>query len=188
MVSRLWVPKMWSCTLTRHDVLASWGPMCRILYRFLTSLARLAVRSGRSKDLEIIVLRHELTVLHRHNDRPALADERLSRRGFLQPTYRSSRCRALSPPTDRTVPTSAVPCCSAPELRRSPQPPSRSPLSGFGADGCGCCHPASDDLKILRASATHGIPNLQGARAVQGSSRCQDVARLGQEDERAVWH
>ena len=49
--------------------------MCRILYRFLASLARLAVRSGRSKDLEIIVLRHQLTVLYRHNDRPALADE-----------------------------------------------------------------------------------------------------------------
>ena len=49
--------------------------MCRVLYRFLASLARLAVRSGRSKDLEIVVLRHQLTVLHRRNDRPALADE-----------------------------------------------------------------------------------------------------------------
>ena len=39
------------------------------------SLARLAVRSGRSKDLEIIVLRHQLTVLRRQNNRPALADE-----------------------------------------------------------------------------------------------------------------
>ena len=29
-----WVPKIWSCALTRHDALASWGPMCRILYRF----------------------------------------------------------------------------------------------------------------------------------------------------------
>ena len=38
--------------------------MCRILNRLLVSLARLAVRSGRSKDLEIIVLRHQLTVLH----------------------------------------------------------------------------------------------------------------------------
>ena len=70
-----WVPKMWSCTLTRHDALASWGPMSRVLYRLLVSLARLAVRSGRSKDLEIIVLRHQLTVLHRQNNRPALADE-----------------------------------------------------------------------------------------------------------------
>ena len=66
---------MWSCALTRHDALASWGPACRILYRLLVSLARLAVHSGRSKDLEIIVLRHQLTVLHRQNDRPARADE-----------------------------------------------------------------------------------------------------------------
>ena len=49
--------------------------MCRVLYRFLVSLARLAVRSGRSKDLKIIVLRHQLTVLHRQNNRPALAEK-----------------------------------------------------------------------------------------------------------------
>ena len=59
----LWVPEIWSCALTRHDALASWGPMCRILYRLLVSLARLAVRLGRSKDLEIIVLRHQIAVL-----------------------------------------------------------------------------------------------------------------------------
>ena len=49
--------------------------MCRVLCRLLVSLARLAVRSGHSKDLEIIVLRHQLTVLRRQNNRPALADE-----------------------------------------------------------------------------------------------------------------
>ena len=38
--------------------------MCRILYRFL---ALLAVRNGRSKDLEIIVLRNQLSMLRRHN-------------------------------------------------------------------------------------------------------------------------
>ncbi|MBT8241799.1 MAG: integrase core domain-containing protein [Acidimicrobiia bacterium] len=38
-------------------------------------LARLAVRSGRSKDLEIIVLRHQLGVLRRQIDRPALNND-----------------------------------------------------------------------------------------------------------------
>ena len=49
--------------------------MCRILCRLIVSLARLAVCSGRLKNLEIIVLRHQLTVLHRQNNRPAFADE-----------------------------------------------------------------------------------------------------------------
>ena len=66
---------MWSCALTRRDALASWEPMFRILYRLLVSLARLTVRSGRSKNLKIIVLRHQLAVLHRRNNRPALAAE-----------------------------------------------------------------------------------------------------------------
>ena len=49
--------------------------MYRILYRFLASLARLSVRSGRSKDIEIIVLRHQLAVLGRQRERPALNDD-----------------------------------------------------------------------------------------------------------------
>ncbi|MCP3911613.1 MAG: hypothetical protein GY713_11720 [Actinomycetia bacterium] len=49
--------------------------MYRILYRFLASLARLAVRSGRSKDIEIITLRHQLAVLGRQHERPALTDD-----------------------------------------------------------------------------------------------------------------
>jgi len=53
----------------------SWAIVFRMLYSFLTSLARLAVRTGRSKDLEIIVLRHENTVLRRQNNRPVLNDD-----------------------------------------------------------------------------------------------------------------
>lgn len=46
-----------------------------IFYQFLSALARLAVRSGRSKDLEIIVLRHQIQVLRREVDRPAVNDD-----------------------------------------------------------------------------------------------------------------
>jgi putative transposase len=57
--------------------------MFRILYRFLTSIARLAVRSGRSKDLEIIVLRHQLAVLGRRDARPAITDDDRSLLGAI---------------------------------------------------------------------------------------------------------
>jgi hypothetical protein len=66
------VPDIRSWALTRHDVLRSSSLVYRILYHFLATLARLAVRSGRSKDLEIIVSRHQLMVLRRQGDRPKL--------------------------------------------------------------------------------------------------------------------
>jgi len=57
--------------------------MFRILYRFLASLTRLAVRSGRSKDLEIIVLRHQLAVLSRRDTRPLITDDDRSLLGVI---------------------------------------------------------------------------------------------------------
>ena len=44
------------------------------MYRLLVALVRLAVRSRRSKDLEIIVLRHQLGVLRRQVNRPQFGD------------------------------------------------------------------------------------------------------------------
>ncbi len=39
--------------------------MYRVLYRLLVAVMSLLVRSGWAKDLEIVVLRHQLTVLRR---------------------------------------------------------------------------------------------------------------------------
>ena len=70
----LWVPGTRPWSLTCGDVGQCWVLVYRILYRFVASLARLAVRAGRSKDLEIVVLRHQLGVLRRQVDRPEFTD------------------------------------------------------------------------------------------------------------------
>jgi len=57
----------------------------RLLYRFLTHLAGLAVRSGRWKDLQIIVLRHENAVLARQVGRPALTEDDRTLHGAIAP-------------------------------------------------------------------------------------------------------
>ena len=49
--------------------------MRRCLYCLIVGLIGLAARSGRSKDLEIIVLRHQVAVLRRQNPRPAIEDD-----------------------------------------------------------------------------------------------------------------
>ena len=69
------------------------------MYRFLASLARLTVRSGRSKDLEIIVLRHQLAVLRGQVDRPELTDADRSLLGAIAAALaRSSRTGWLVTP------------------------------------------------------------------------------------------
>ncbi len=72
-LTSLWVPETLSGGLTRRDGDGCWV-MHRVFYRLLAGLAGLAVRSGRSKDLEIIVLRHQLGVLQRQVERPRLTE------------------------------------------------------------------------------------------------------------------
>ena len=74
-VSTLWVPNTRSGALTCDDAGRCWSLVYRILYRFIAALVRLAMRSGRSLDLEIMVLRHQLAVLRRQIDRPELTDD-----------------------------------------------------------------------------------------------------------------
>ena len=49
--------------------------MQRCLYRLIIGLIGLTVRAGRSKDLEITVLRHQLAILRRQNPKPAIEDD-----------------------------------------------------------------------------------------------------------------
>jgi hypothetical protein len=48
--------------------------MHHVLYRLFVAIVGLLVRSGRAKDLEIVVLRHQLAVLQRQLDRPRLTE------------------------------------------------------------------------------------------------------------------
>jgi transposase InsO family protein len=57
--------------------------MHRVLYRLLAALVTSLVRTGRAKDLEIVVLRHQLAVLRRQIDRPALTEADRSMLGAI---------------------------------------------------------------------------------------------------------
>jgi putative transposase len=47
--------------------------LCYLVLRWLLQLVVLRVRSSEWKDLEIVVLRHELAILRRQTRRPAIA-------------------------------------------------------------------------------------------------------------------
>ena len=47
--------------------------LCYVALRWVLQLAVLRVRSNDFKDLEIVVLRHELAILRRQSRRPAMA-------------------------------------------------------------------------------------------------------------------
>ena len=94
-----------------------------LLVRVLSWLALLA-RSGAAKDVEILVLRHEVAVLRRHNSRPALTwGDRalLSALGRLQSVRASYADRAMC----------ALAVISGPPIRR---------MSAQSSDSTCCAH------------------------------------------------
>lgn len=70
----------------------SWSLMHRVLQRLFVTIVTLLTRSGRDKDLEIIVLRQQLTVLHRQPTRPALTEA--DRNLFLMHSEKLSDAKA----------------------------------------------------------------------------------------------
>jgi putative transposase len=99
--------------------------LCRVL-----SWQALLARSDATKDVEILVLRHEVAVLRRHNARPTLnwADHAvLSALGRLLPTP-LRRLRLVSPRT-RCVGTPASSPAAGPTRDVSPAgPPTSQPI------------------------------------------------------------
>ena len=109
----------------------------RIMYRFLVALVRLAVRSRRSKDLEIIVLRHQLGVLRRQVDRPELTDADRTLLGAIAAALaRPSRAEpgGWSPPTRCCVGTGAASSGTGPN--HSDHRADRRPQQSFADSHC----------------------------------------------------
>jgi hypothetical protein len=102
----------------------------RLLYRLIAALARLAFRSGRSKDLEIIVLRHQLAVLRRQINRPALNDDDRTLLGAIAAALLIEECRhSVRPATTefpaptRSVRTSVISASSSGHMITPKSPP-----------------------------------------------------------------
>jgi hypothetical protein len=74
-MATLWVPEMRSWPSDRGFRGRACRLLCRVLDHLVAGLAWLAVRSGRAKALEIIVLRHQLALLGRNSSPPAVTDD-----------------------------------------------------------------------------------------------------------------
>ena len=148
----------------------------RIMYRFLVALVRLAVRSRRSKDLEIIVLRHQLGVLRRQVDRPELTDADRTLLGAIAAALpRPSRAaghprhtvalapaphrRALDPTTATTGPT--VDLSRASQTHTAP----RSRESNLGLPP----HPRRTERARPPPRCVHGLADPQERRNRPGT-------------------
>ena len=128
----------------------------RIMYRLLVALVRLAVRSRRSKDLEIIVLRHQLGVLRRQVDRPELTDADRSLLGAIAAALpRPSRAGWLVTPTRCCVGTGAASSGTGPN--HSDHRADRRPQQSFADSHC------VSQLRIRLGATAASTANLPGS-------------------------
>lgn len=77
----------------------SWSLMHRVLYRLLVAVVTLLVRSGGDKDLNIVVVRHQLTVVCRQIDRQALTEPDRRPLGAIAAALPHARRADWPPPT-----------------------------------------------------------------------------------------
>jgi hypothetical protein len=94
----------------------------RTLYRLLASPARLAMRSGRSKDLEIIALRLQLGVLRRRIDRLQLDNDDRTLLGAIAAALPTHDDTAGSSPSIRSCAGTGAASQIDP-MQRTHQPP-----------------------------------------------------------------
>ena len=117
--------------------------------RAALGLVVMAARSGRSKDLEILVLRHELSVLRRQSARVSLTR---ADRAFLAALSRLLP-RAAIPGEKRDLQTAVLDLNApykAPYLphvrQRASRPDKKSPVSGTFAEPSGGLEPSTPSL------------------------------------------
>ena len=146
--------------------------MC-VLCRFLCVLVRFLARGGGERELEIVVLRHQLAILRRGGKRPryTTADRALlAAASRLLPQERWS-CFAVSPPTLRRWHRALL----QGGCRRRPRRPGRPPL---GAET------RSLIKRLARENPRWGYMRIEGELLKLGISLSADngrdrVARLG---------
>jgi hypothetical protein len=128
-----------------------WFAVFLILYRLLASLARLAVCSGRSKDLELIVLRHQNAVLRRQIARPVLtANDRTMLGAIAAALPRQLRDGWIVTPETRPLQPASAASVSRPETPDTSPPTSR---------GC-----AGDDHRAPNQPMRRPHPRMQKRR------------------------
>jgi putative transposase len=143
------------CSLRSMIARCPFRPANLLLTHVLSWLALLA-RSDTAKDVEILVLRHEVAVLRRGNPRPKLS--------WLDRAFLSALSRLLPTPLRRLRLVSPEPCCAG--------TPTWSPAAGPTRDDNQAVRRLAADPRVGVANGPGephlGLPTLHGELAGLG--------------------